>query len=216
LKQILVALYIAILIGICWYCSYKTTPVHAKLYDQKFISEVEVMQDIKMVLNPNEKISLENVCIEYANMDEDHDLELLTSYRIGIHQGYFFIYDYKDGKYNKIFYKPWAVEKMGPFEVVVASGDKTVHQLTAHILHVEKGKVFEPWSGIIDQYDYRDPVNGIEIHGYYYVDTNAILDYCYKRENTNQDGKVLKSQFKEESYIWDRSKNKYTPIKVSP
>lgn len=177
---------------------------------QEFIAFDQILNMVSSEIKQDKnKITWKNIMIEYVNIDEDDELEMLISYREEIHKGHFFIYDYKDKKYQKIFYRPWAVEKIHSHELVVASGSKLIHQLKAYIIHAEKGQVWTLWSGILDGYNYTNPFKGIEIHGHYYVDTNGILHYYYKVENTNENAKVLKREVYEEIYIWDYIHNKF-------
>ena len=182
--------------------------------DQEFLSKKQIINNLvneaknETKLDKN-KIVEKYLWIQYVNMDEDPELELLVSYRYEIHNGYFCVYDYKDKKYKEIFSCPWAVEKMSGQEIVVASGGSNIHQLTANIIHMEKGKLWFLWSAVLDKYDYTDPYKGIEVHGHYYVDTNNILHYSYKVEKTDKDAVVLNREYKEEFFIWDRVENKY-------
>jgi len=126
-----------------------------------------------------------------------------------LHKGYFFIFDYQNGKYLNIFSRPWPVEMMSQKEVIYASGSDTVHTLTANILQIQKGKVNIIWSGINDKYDYSNLTSGIEIHGRYYLDTNGILNYFYRLDKTNQNGLPIKTDFISEKYIWNFKKNMF-------
>ena len=156
-----------------------------------------------------DKIIQKNLWIQYIDMDEDPELELLVSYRVDIHKGYFFIYDYMDRKYLRIFSKEWAIERMSGNDVIAASGNDQVHQLTAYIIHMYQGKVNVLWNGIIDKYEYTNQSKGREIHAHYYVDTNSILHYCYKVEVTDMNAEVLKREYKEDLYSWSNIENKY-------
>lgn len=158
---------------------------------------------------PKNDINISYISVLYADIDQDPDLELFISYREGIHKGYFLIYKNKGSKYKKVFSQPWAVERMNGREVTVASGNEKIHQLTANIIHMEQEKVYVLWSAIEDKYDYSNPLNGIETHGYYYVDTNAVLHYCYKIERTDENAKVLNKEYKEELYVWNPDIGKY-------
>ncbi len=155
------------------------------------------------------EINERNLWIQYVAMDQDSELELLVSYRYDIHKGCFFIYDYNDKKYKLVFSRPWAIERMNGHDVVVASGNKEIHQLQAKIIHMERGEVKVLWEAVIDKYNYTDLLSGTEVHGHYYVDTNSILHYFYKIEKTDKNAKVISREYKEEIYVWDKTQNKY-------
>jgi len=156
-----------------------------------------------------DKIVEKNIWLQYADIDEDPELEMLLSYRYELHKGYFFIFDYQNGKYVTVFTRPWPVEKMSMKEVIYASGSNTVHILTANILQMQKGKVNIIWSGVYDKYDYTKLTNGNETHARYYIDTNGMLNYFYKFDKNDQNGMSLKTEFISEKYTWDANKNMF-------
>jgi hypothetical protein len=181
-----------------------------KIELQKFLTKDQIAQSlIRDTGLQKSKFNEKYLWVQYVNMDEDPQLELLVSYRDQIHNGFYLIYDYIKDKYVNVFMRQWAIEKMSGREAVVASGNQQVHQLNAYIVHLEQAKVYLMWNAIIDKYDYTNPNSGIEIHGNYYVDTNGVLHYYYKTEKTNAKGEVLESNLNEKLFIWDRASNKY-------
>lgn len=180
---------------------------------QDFLSEQELYNKLKEELKPlNVGIEKKYLSFQYTDMDQDPELELMVSYRWDIHKGIFIVYNYSDGMYKKIFFKEWAVEKMNPFEIIVASGDEKIHQLMAYMVHMEQNTVKTMWNAIIEKYDYSNLSNGKEIHGHYYVDTNSLLHYFYKIESIDKNAKVIKKEYKEEEYLWDQADKKYKKI----
>jgi len=178
--------------------------------EQQFITDEQIKEIITNETKiEKDKIVEKNIWLQYADIDEDPEREILLSYRYELHKGYFSIFDDQNGKYVTVFTRPWPVEEMSMKEVIYASGSNTVHILTANILQMQKGKVSIIWSGIYDKYDYTKLTNGTETHARYYIDTNGILNYFYKLDKTNQNGMPLKTEFISEKYTWDVNKNMF-------
>ena len=193
----------------------KTTDNRSEV--QKFLTREQIVENlIRDTGLQKNKFNEKYLWLQYVNMDEDPQLELLVSYRDQIHNGFYLIYDYIDDKYVNAFMRPWAIEKMSDREAVVSSGNQQVHQLTAYVVHLEQGKVYLMWNAIIDKYDYTNPNSGTEIHGNYYVDTNGVLHYYYKIEKTNAKGEVLGSNSHEKLFAWDKASNKYKGLVLLP
>jgi len=204
---------ISILLLIFCSCALKNSNIERSAEKQLFMSE----EQVKAIIASETKIEKDKIIdkyiwFQYADIDEDPELELLLSYRVGLHKGYYFIFDYQDGKYVNVFSRPWPVEKMSQKEVIYAAGNETVHILTANILKMQKGKVNVIWSGIYDKYDYSKLTSGTETHGRYYIDTNGVLNYFYKLDKTNQNGIPIKTEFESEKYIWNAKENKFIRI----
>ncbi|MGE5328547.1 MAG: hypothetical protein ACM3KR_03460 [Deltaproteobacteria bacterium] len=191
-------------------CALKISGSERSVVSQQFMTNEQIKTVIAQKTKiPKDKITDKYIWLQYVDIDEDPELELLLSYRFGLHEGYFFIFDYQNGEYVNVFFRPWSVEKMSQKEVIYASGNETVHTLTANILQMQKGKVNIIWSGIYDKYDYSKLTNGMETHGRYYIDTNGVLNYFYKVDKTNQNGIPVETDYISERYIWDPGKNMF-------
>ena len=211
-----ISISISIIIIILSLCSnthtYKTSnnQIDEIKINQEFLNQKKIIDKVANGTKiSKDRIKYKNIWIQYVDIDEDPELELLISYRVEVHKGYFFIYDYKERKYFKIFSKEWAIERMSANDVIVASGNDEIHQLTAFIIHMHQRKVNILWYGIIDKYNYSDTSKGREIHAKYYVDTNSVLHYCYKIEATDTNAKVLEREFREDLYVWSNLEGKY-------
>lgn len=212
MKKFCIMIFFILLI--VYSCSTKSSTLSRTTSQQKFLTMEEIKRGISEELSlDSSKIIDRYIWIQYADIDEDPELEMIISYRYELHKGYFFIFDYKNGKYVMAFTRNWPVEKMSMKEVVYASGNDTTHALTASILQMQEGKVNIIWSGIYDKYDYSKLIKGIEVHGRYYIDTNDILNYFYKVDKTDKSGVPIKTEFRNEKYIWDSNKNMFIKSK---
>ncbi len=213
---LMLPLVVIILLSACYYNRGNSTAYNRKSNsgeNQQFLDRSKIINNLVQAADlKKENINQSNLWVQYVDIDEDSDLELLVSYRQEIHKGYFFIYDYRHRKYLQVFAKPWAVQKMSGKEIITASGNREVHRLISNIIHMERGRVRIMWSAIIEEYDYTNPLSGTELHGDYYIDTNSVLHYCYKIEKTDKDAKVLKRDFKEQLFVWDAAANSYIRI----
>lgn len=201
---------ISIILIVFCACALKSSNPARSVERQRFMTNEQIKEAIAQQIKiPTDKIIDKYIWFQYADIDEDPELELLLSYRFELHKGFYLIFDYRNGNYENAFSHPWPVEKMSQKEVIYASGSDVTHTLTANILQMQKGKVNIIWSGIYDKYDYSKLTSGLEVHGRYYIDTNAVLNYFYRTDITDSNGIPIKSEYKSEKYYWDANKNMF-------
>lgn len=213
IKHIIIIVVLCLILTCCGSVKDKETSSMQKVNtstNQQYLNKNQIMNNLsKETKIEKSKLMEKYIWFQYVDMDEDPELELLVSYRYDIHKGFFFIYNYENNKYKLIFSKPWAIERMSGHDIIVASGSSEIHQLEAKIIQMHNAQISVLWQGIIDRYDYSDLINGLEIHGQYYVDTNSKLHYFYKIEKTDKNASILDRQYKEELFIWDSAQNKF-------